>query len=144
MSNGLSTHNVTIGRLLCIFGFTGAHRFYFGKRKSGLLMFLVALSCWLVFPLVILIPWWIVDFFLISGMDKAADQRYRSGPLNYSVAWLLMTFLGLFGAHRFYQGKVATGLLFALSGGLFGVGWLYDFWTLNQQISDSNASRMDK
>ena len=30
------------------------------------------------------------------------------------------------------------GLLWLLTGGLFGIGWLYDFCTLNEQVSEQN------
>jgi TM2 domain-containing membrane protein YozV len=52
---------------------------------------------------------------------------------------VFLTFLGVFGIHRFYLGKVWTGLLWLLSGGLFGLGYLYDLWTLNSQIDLANA-----
>jgi hypothetical protein len=39
-----------------------------------------------------------------------------------------------------YLGKWGTGLLYLLTGGLFGIGYLYDFWTLNTQISEINAT----
>lgn len=42
------------------------------------------------------------------------------------VALLLSIFLGWLGVHRFYVGKVGTGILWALSGGLCGIGWLVD------------------
>ena len=71
-------------------------------------------------------------------MDRQADRRYLAGPIDYSVAWVLLTFLGLFGIHRFYMGKILTGLLYLISGGLFGIGILYDFWTLNGQVSETN------
>jgi TM2 domain-containing membrane protein YozV len=48
-------------------------------------------------------------------------------------------FLGIFGVHRFYLGKWFTGILYLISGGLFGFGYLYDFCTLNEQISMINA-----
>lgn len=48
-------------------------------------------------------------------------------PKSKLVALLLCLFLGEFGAHRFYEGKIATGILWALTGGLFAVGWLVDF-----------------
>ena len=48
----------------------------------------------------------------------------------------LLTFLGFFGVHRFYMGKWLTGLLYLLTGGLFLVGVLYDYLTLNQQINE--------
>ena len=55
-----------------------------------------------------------------------------------SVAWLLLMFLGLLGIHRFYLGKWVTGIIYLISGGLLGIGWLYDLCTMNQQISDLN------
>jgi TM2 domain-containing membrane protein YozV len=57
------------------------------------------------------------------------------------VAWLLLTFLGIFGIHRFYMGKWGTGILYLLTGGLFLIGVLYDFCTLNTQISEQNSRR---
>ncbi len=42
------------------------------------------------------------------------------------VALLLCIFLGEFGVHRFYVGKVGTGLLYLFTGGLFGVGVIVD------------------
>jgi TM2 domain-containing membrane protein YozV len=84
---------------------------------------------------------WLVDLFLIPWMDRAADRRFVAGPVNYSVAWILLTFLGVFGIHRFYQGKWGTGLLYLFTGGLFLLGWLYDYWTLNAQISERNHAR---
>ena len=71
-------------------------------------------------------------------MDEQADRRFVEGPTDYSVAFVLLTFLGLFGVHRFYMGKWLTGLLYLLTGGLFLIGILYDFITINQQISDLN------
>lgn len=45
---------------------------------------------------------------------------------NRLVALLLCIFLGLGGVHRFYVGKVGTGILYLLTGGLFGIGWVID------------------
>jgi TM2 domain-containing membrane protein YozV len=71
-------------------------------------------------------------------MDRKADLRFTPGPIDYSVAWLLHTFLGIFGVHRFYMGKWGTGLLWLFTGGLLGVGWLVDFCTLNGQVDELN------
>jgi TM2 domain-containing membrane protein YozV len=72
-------------------------------------------------------------------MDREADLRFNAGTTDYSVAWILLTFLGVFGVHRMYQGKWITGILYLFTGGLFFLGVLYDFWTLNDQISMKNA-----
>ncbi len=123
------THSKTLGYLLWIFGFTGAHRFYYGKPVTGTIWFFT-------FGLVGI--GWLVDLFLIPSMDREADRRFVGGDSNYSVAWLLLTFLGIFGVHRMYIGKWLSGILYLLTGGVFLLGVLYDFWTLNAQVSERN------
>lgn len=125
-----NTHTTLIGYLLWLFGFTGAHRFYYGKPISGTIYF---------FTLGLFFIGWLVDLLLIPGMDKEADLRFASGPIDYNVAWILLTFLGLFGVHRMYMGKWLTGILYLLTGGLFGIGYIYDYWTLNDQLSEINS-----
>jgi TM2 domain-containing membrane protein YozV len=125
------THRKTIGYILWIFGFTGSHRFYYGKPLMGTIYF---------FTFGLLLVGWIVDLFLIPSLDKEADLRFTAGPIDYSVAWLLLTFLGFFGIHRMYMGKWFTGILYLITGGLLGFGYLYDFWTLNDQITILNRS----
>jgi len=123
------THSKVIGYILWIFGFMGAHRFYYGKQITGTIWF---------FTLGLFFIGWIVDLFLIPGMDRDADRKYHAGRLDYTVTWILLTFLGMFGIHRFYMGKVITGLIWLFTGGLFLVGYLYDYWTLNGQIDEIN------
>lgn len=127
MSN--NTHSVAIGYLLWVFGFTGAHRFYFGKRKTGLL--------WLLTGGLFGIGW-LVDVLLIPGMDRSADHRYAAGRANYNLAWVLLTFGGILGLHHFYLGRFLTGLLWLVTGGLLGVGWAYDFWRMNDMVHEAN------
>ena len=126
MTSREDTHSKTIGYILWIFGFMGAHRFYYGKPISGTIYF---------FTLGLLFVGWIVDLFLIPGMDDRADLRFAAGPLNFNVAWTLLTFLGIFGIHRFYMGKWLSGILYLLTVGLGGIGIIYDYWTLNDQLT---------
>ena len=132
MNDANNTHLKSIGYLLWVFGFTGSHRFYYGKPISGTVYF---------FTLGLLGIGWLIDLFLIPSMDRNADLRFRAGPVNYSVAWILLTFLGLLGVHRMYMGKWITGIIYLLTAGLVGFGYLYDFWTLNDQITLINAKR---
>ena len=135
MNGAPDTHSKLIGYLLWLVGFTGSHRFYYGRPVTGTIWFLTA-GLFLI--------GWLVDLFLIPWMDRTADRRFVPGPINYSVTWLLLTFLGIFGVHRFYMGKWGTGLLYLLTVGLFGVGILYDFLTLNTQISELNYAKSSR
>jgi TM2 domain-containing membrane protein YozV len=129
LQNQYDTHLTSIGYILWIFGFTGSHRFYYGKPVSGTIYF---------FTLGLLGIGWLIDLFLIPGMEREADRRFVAGPIDYTAAWILLTFLGLFGIHRMYMGKWISGLIYLVSGGIFGLGYLYDFLTLNTQISELN------
>lgn len=45
---------------------------------------------------------------------------------NKWVAFLLCLFLGYFGAHKFYEGRIGMGILYLFTMGLFGFGWFID------------------
>jgi TM2 domain-containing membrane protein YozV len=126
------THSIVVGYLLWLVGFLGAHRFYYGRQISGTIYF---------FTLGLLFIGWIVDLFLIPKMNREADIRFNEGEVDFNIAWLLLAFVGLLGIHRMYMGKWLTGLLYLCTAGLLGIGWIYDLWTLNDQISLINGSR---
>ena len=123
------THSLLIGYLLWIFGFLGAHRFYFGRPVSGAIY---------LFTFGLLGIGWLVDLFLMPSLERQADSSYAVGAINYTVTWVLLVFLGPLGLHRFYLGKPWTGLLFLLTCGIFLIGVIYDWWTVNEQISKEN------
>ena len=130
MGQSNNTHLKSIGYILWIFGFTGSHRFYYGKPISGTIWF---------FTLGLLFIGWIIDLFLIPSMARQADFKYSIGNVDYTIAWILLTFLGFFGIHRFYMRKWLSGILYLLTGGILGLGYLYDLWTLNEQVSSVNS-----
>ncbi len=123
------THSLLVGYLLWIFGFLGAHRFYFGRPVSGT----VYLFTFGLFGI-----GWFVDLFLMPSLERQADSSYVVGAINYTATWVLLVFLGPLGLHRFYLGKPWTGLLFLLTCGIFLIGVIYDWWTVNEQISKEN------
>ncbi|BHH84057.1 NINE protein [Desulforhopalus sp. 52FAK] len=126
-----TTHSLMVGYIVWIFGFLGAHRFYYGRQISGTIY---------LFTFGLFFIGWIVDLFLIPGMNRDADIRYNEGEIDFNLSWILLTFLGAFGIHRMYMGKWVTGLIYLCTFGLFGIGYIYDFWTLNDQISLINGS----
>ena len=130
MNSQQSTHSIVVGYIVWVFGIFGAHRFYYGRQITGTIWF---------FTGGVLLIGWVIDLFLMPSLDREADMRYRPGRLDYTIAWILLTFLGVFGVHRFYMGKVLTGLLWLVTGGLMGIGWLYDLWTLNEQVDEING-----
>jgi|JI10StandDraft_1071094.scaffolds.fasta_scaffold1206063_2 TM2 domain-containing membrane protein YozV len=124
-----ASHSLFLGYVLWIFGFFGAHRFYYGRRVSGTIYF---------FTLGLLGVGWLFDLFLMPWLRKDAAERYHDGPYSYDVSWVLLTFGGIFGLHRFYLRQPWTGLLWLATGGLLGMGVLFDYLTLNEQVSLAN------
>ena len=53
------------------------------------------------------------------------------------LLWLLSGF-GALGFHRFYLGKIPTGVLWMFTGGFFAIGAIYDFFTLAGQVREAN------
>jgi TM2 domain/zinc-ribbon domain len=78
------------------------------------------------------------------GHELAADQRYCSqcalpiapdervyddfevSPRSRLVALVLCVLLGFLGVHRFYVDRIGSGVVWLLTGGVFGIGWLID------------------
>jgi TM2 domain-containing membrane protein YozV len=128
----MMTHGIFVGYALwLVTGLFGVHRFYFGKRASGVLYMLT---------LGVAGIGWLIDLFLIPSMRRASHGRFQAGRYSYSVGWFLLVFLGLFGAHRFYARKWWSGLLYLCTLGVLGLGFLYDLFAYNDVLSDTNET----
>ncbi|WP_228374172.1 TM2 domain-containing protein [Demequina phytophila] len=62
-------------------------------------------------------------------------------PKDTAITYILWFFLGVFGVHHFYMGKVGRGILWLLTGGLFLIGWIVDLFTIPSQVRNVNARR---
>ena len=64
---------------------------------------------------------------VIINNNNILQQQGRGGTEKDKwVSFLLCLFLGTFGAHRFYEGKIGSGILYMFTFGLFGIGWFVD------------------
>lgn len=57
---------------------------------------------------------------------NAAGMAYMNRPRNKWAAFIICLFFGYFGAHKFYEGKITMGVIYLLTCGLCGIGWIVD------------------
>jgi TctA family transporter len=77
----------------------------------------------LIWPIVILV----IVILILNFSKKREISKKNSSGKSRLLAALLCFFIGFLGIHRFYVGKVGTGILYLLSGGFFGIGVFIDF-----------------
>ena len=80
---------------------------------------------------------------LCKMLDSINNRTEPKSPKSRTTAALLCFFLGFLGIHRFYAGKIGTGLLWLFTGGLFFVGELVDFiMILCGSFTDSDGTKL--
>ena len=63
-----------------------------------------------------------------SGVDKNEDSPW--------ALLLVCVLFGYIGIHKFMEGKTVMGILYMLTGGLFGIGWMVDIFNyLNKGLN---------
>ena len=61
-----------------------------------------------------------------AGFPRYDTAGHELSPKNRIVLSLLCAALGTLGIHRFYAGKIGTGILMILTLGGFGIWWIID------------------
>lgn len=127
------TKSWTASLLLLVFlGGFSAHRFYNGKVGTAILQLLTLGGCGI---------WLLIDYIMIilgTFTDKTGTPLRSPYPhisqnpqgKSISITFLLFIFLSGFAAHRFYVGKVGTGILYLITFGGLGIWTLVDFFVL--------------
>lgn len=61
-----------------------------------------------------------------SQKEKLLDSSTKTNSIDWLALFLLTFFVGVLGVHRFYVGKIGTGVLMLITLGGFGVWFLVD------------------
>ncbi|MCQ2591817.1 MAG: TM2 domain-containing protein [Treponema sp.] len=70
------------------------------------------------------------------------DKTNKYSKKSMKVDMTLCVFLGLFGAHRYYEKKYATAVIWTLTLGVFGIGWVVDLLSMLKGIRFDNAGKV--
>jgi TM2 domain-containing membrane protein YozV len=65
-------------------------------------------------------------------MENTKKQERVTTSYILTAGW----FLGLGGLHRIYNGKIGTGILWLVTGGMFGIGQFVDLFLINDMVDE--------
>ena len=68
----------------------------------------------------------VTDLEESMGAEKRSETEVGENDRSFLITALLWWFLGVIGIHRFYLGYYGIGILYLLTGGLCGIGWIID------------------
>ena len=111
--------------LLCYFlGSLGVHRFYTGRIVSGIFQLLTCggFGIWTLIDLIMIITGNFTDRY----NRPLNHPPVMGGNRSWTTTAFLCMFLGQLGVHRFYNGRVVSGIFQLLTGGGFGIWMLVD------------------
>ena len=76
-------------------------------------------------------------------LDKGGNMADGTSDKSNTVALLLCFFIGILGVHRFYVGKIGTGILHLVTLGVFGIWTLVDLiMIILQKFTDSEGNTL--
>ena len=56
--------------------------------------------------------------------------RENTPEVRVALSYGLLFFFGVWGMHRFYLGRYTTAIIYAFTGGIFGLGIIYDVFAI--------------
>ena len=102
---------------------------------------------WVHVPLGRVLSSYLFAYMVLGGTSDKNKYETEVAPSfntilkmkSKGIAYLLWFFLGWAGIHRFYVGKVVTGIIYLLTFGLLGLGWFIDLFLLSGYVDTYNA-----
>jgi serine/threonine protein kinase/TM2 domain-containing membrane protein YozV len=117
-------------------GMLGFHRFYVGRFATACLYMLTGGLFGIG---------WLHDLFFMTRLVDEARPAPAARPeidVNDAIAgaYILWLFGGWLGLHRFYAGRIWSGILWFFTFGCFGFGWIYDLFAIPSMVREARAS----
>ena len=130
-----------VAMFLCFFlGALGIHRFYLGKTKSAILQLITlgGLGIWALIDLILLIT----NKLKINETKRDIQEIGQDTEIsdkNWFITFVLCLIFGILGIHRFYLGKIKSGIIQLFTLGGLGIWALIDLFEIaTHQFTDSN------
>lgn len=114
-----------------MFCISGAHHFYLGNKHLGILY---------VLTFGVFTMGWIIDLFRMKHLVKAHNDHVEEKSIGTAYI-LALPPLGIFGAHHYYLNNVKLGLVYTFTFGIFGIGWIVDFFRMSKLVQKAGLDK---